>query len=96
MLEAAFANEVEQPLHLRDLDDPRSAESVERVVGKPAFAYIAAHLASSVVGGEAGKAHLFRLDEPDAGTKGIFLADRASDDFLEVHLDGAKEVLRQI
>ncbi len=60
MLEAVFANVVEQPLHLRNFDDPRAAESVERIVGKFAFADIAANLASSVVGGEARRSSSFQ------------------------------------
>jgi len=96
MLEPAFTNKVEQPLQLRDFDHARAAEGVERVVSKFAFADVAAHLASGVVGGEASEAHLFGLNESDACAEGVFLPNGSSDDFLEVHFDGTEEMLGQI
>jgi len=92
VLEAALANVAEQFLQVRDLDDAGSAEGVERIVGESAVADVAAHFACGVVGGEAGEAHFFRLDEADAGAECVFFADGAGDDFLEVHFHGAEKM----
>ena len=62
MLETVFADVVQQLLHLRNFDHAGAAESIQRIVGESAFADVAAHLAGGVVGREAGKAHLLRLD----------------------------------
>ena len=64
VLEAVLADVMQQLLHLWNFDNAGAAESVQRIVGKPSLADVTAHLARGVVGGEAGKAHLFRLDQP--------------------------------
>ena len=55
MLESVFADVVQQLLHLRNLHHAGAAKRVQRIVGKRAFAHVAAHLAAGVVGREARK-----------------------------------------
>src|SRR5690242_16917932 len=96
MLKTVFADVVQQLLHLGDFDYAGAAESVQRVIGKSAFAHISAHLAGCVVGGEAGKAHLFRLDQSHAGAESVFLAHGAGDNLLEIHLHRAEKVFGKV
>ena len=96
VFEAAFANVVQEFLHVRDFDDAGATEGVEWIVGESALADVAAHFSCGIVGGEASEAHFFGLDEADAGAECVFFADGAGDDFLEVHFHGAEEVFGQI
>src|SRR6266436_536119 len=51
-----------------------------------------AHLARGVIGGEAGKAHLLRLDQPHAGAESIFLAYGSGNNLREIHFHRAEEM----
>src|SRR6266851_514125 len=96
VLESVLANVMQQILQARNLHYAGAAESIERIIGKRAVPYISAHCPSSVIRGEAGKAHRPRLYAAHHGSEGVFLAHGAGNDFLEIHADLLKEVLRQI
>src|ERR1700733_662350 len=96
VLKAALADKMQQLLQFRNLNHARAAEGVERVVGESSFSNVAAHLPASIIGGEARKAHLLRLDEPDAGSEGIFFTHGAGNNLLKIHLHGTEEMFRQI
>src|SRR5262249_3664208 len=78
MLETILKNKIQQLLHIRNLDTPSAAKGVERIFSKPPPPAVAAHAASRIVGGKTGEAHFLWLDQTDAGTKGVFLSDGAS------------------
>src|ERR1035441_6581506 len=85
MLKALLADHAQQILQVRDLHHASAAERLERIVGEPAAAHIAAHLAKPVVGGEAREGHGRRFHAAHASAKCIQLADGARDDLLEIH-----------
>ena len=62
VFETVLADEMEQFLHMGNFNHARATKRVQRVVGEPALAYVAPHPPGSVIGREAGKAHLFGLD----------------------------------
>src|SRR5580704_1167495 len=96
VLKASLTNEVQQSLHVLDFNYTGAAEGVQRIVGESALAHVSPHLAGSIVGGEAGEAHLFRLDQTDAGSEGVLLAHGAGNDLLKVHLYRAEEMFGQV
>src|SRR4051794_40578886 len=96
MFKTLFADVVQQPLHLGNLDHTGAAERVQTIIGEAALTDIAAHSTRSVVGRETREAHLFRLNQPNTGAKGILLANGAGDDFLEVHFHRTEEVLGKV
>ena len=96
VFETVLADVVEQFLHMGDFNHARAAKGIQRIVGELALAYVAAHPAGCVVGGEAGKAHFFRLDQSHAGAESVFFAHGTGDDFLEIHFHGTEKVLGKI
>ena len=96
VLEAVLANVVQQLLHFWNFNHSRAAKGIQRIVCKTTFAYIATYLAGSIIRRKAREAHLLRLDKSNHGALCVFLADRAGDDFLEVHLERPEEMFRQI
>src|ERR1700722_3851481 len=96
MLESVHADVAQKLLHLLNLNHSSAAKSVERIVSKSSFTDIASHLSGGIVRGEAREAHLFRLDQTNTGSECVLLANRASDDFLEIHFHRAEEMFRQV
>src|ERR1700722_18028128 len=96
MLKAALADKAQQLLQVRDLDYACAAERVQRVVGEASFAYVAAHLAGSIVSGEAGETHLLGFDQAHTGSEGIFLAHGAGNDLLKIHFHRAEKMFREV
>ena len=64
VLKSVFANVVQQLLQLGNFDHARTAESLQRIVRKSAFANVAANFAADVVSRETREAHLLRTDQP--------------------------------
>src|SRR5215470_11181604 len=96
MLVAVFADISQELLHFGNFHNTRAAESLQRVVGKFSLADVAAYDALAVDRRETREAHGAALYLADGGAEGVVLADRAGDDFLEVHAYLAEEVLGQI
>src|SRR5215472_4879078 len=96
VLEAIFADVAQELLHLRNLHHPGPAEGIQRIIRKPALAYVTADPPGEIVRGESREAHGARFYATHAGAKGIFLAHGSSDNGLEVHLNILEEVFRQI
>ena len=96
VFETVLADEMQQLLHMGNLNDTRATKGVQWVVGELALADVASHPPGCVVGGEAGKAHLFRLDQSHTRTERVFFTHGAGNDFLEIHFHRTKEVLGQI
>src|SRR6266550_4485311 len=74
----------------------RATEGVQWVIRELAVADVASYPPGSVIGREAGKAHLLRLNKSNTRTESVFFTHGAGDNFLEVHFDGTEEVLRKI
>src|SRR5208337_558799 len=85
VLKTSLANEMQEFLKLLYFNHTGPAKSVQRIIRESSFAYIPAHLARSVVGGETGKTHWLRFDQPHAGSERVLFAHCAGDDFLIVH-----------
>src|SRR5690348_11417149 len=81
VLEAVFANVVEQFLQSGNLDDACAAERFERIVGKSSAACITPNFTASIVGGKSREAHEAGFDAAHASAKRIFLAYRPGNDF---------------
>src|ERR1700761_1864648 len=62
VLESALADVAQELLHLRNFDDARATEGLERIVGEFAFADVAANFSSEVIGREAKVAHISSFD----------------------------------
>src|SRR5579864_502851 len=96
MFEAVFANVVQQLLHFRNLHNPSPSEGIEWDIGEAAFANVAAHSSRGVISRKPRKAHSLRLDQANDCAVGVLLPDRAGNDFLKIHFEGAKEMFRKI
>src|SRR5271154_4280288 len=96
MLKSVLADVMQQLLQLVNLDHANSAESIQRIVGKRALAYIPANHASGVVGREARKAHRPRLHSADHRSERVVLAHGSGDDLLEIHAHILEEMLGQV
>src|SRR6266567_8981371 len=96
VLKAVLADKMQQLLHSSNLDNSCATEGVQRVVSESALANVAAYRARRVVGGEASEAHGIGLDQPHACAKCVLLAHCAGNDFLEIHLCRAEEMLGQV
>src|SRR5438046_2661444 len=57
---------------------------------------IAADFPLAIVRGDTDKTHGTGFDSSHAGAKGIFLAHRSGDDFLEIHADVLEKMLGKI
>src|SRR5258708_13229483 len=85
VLETVLANVVEQLLHFRNFHHASAAESVQRIIGKAAFADVTAHLTRRVVGGETGKAHLLGLDQANDRPVSVLFSYGAGNDLLQIY-----------
>ena len=96
MFETAFADIAKKPLQLRNVHDAGTAKSFQRIVGEISFTNIAADFSLAIVRGDTDKTHGTGFDSSHAGAKGIFLAHRSGDDFLEIHADVLEKMLGKI
>src|SRR5208282_553557 len=96
VLEALLADVAQQLLQSRNLHHTRAAKGFQWIVCKAAAAGIAADFAVHVVGRKTRETHGARFYPADAGSERVFLADRAGDDFLKIHLYVFEEMLRQV
>src|SRR5882762_8812181 len=96
MLEPAFADVAKKFLQMRYMHDTGAAKSFKRIVGEVSFADIAADFPLTIVRRNASKTHRAGLDSAHAGTKGVFLAYRSSDDLLKIHAHILEKMLGQI
>src|SRR5208282_2993771 len=96
MFEAVFADVAEQFLEMRDFYYAGAAKGFEGIVGESAFTDVARDFSGEIVGGETRETHWATFYAADAGAESVVLADRARDDFLKVHADILKKMLRQI
>src|SRR5215467_10055296 len=81
---------------MRNLHNPSTAKSVQRIIGEAAFANVATHLSGRIVGREARKTHLLGLDQADHCAVSIVLAYRSRNDFLKIHLERPEKMLWKI
>src|SRR5258708_16778621 len=96
MLESVLAYVAKKFLQEGNAYEAGTAEGFEGVVGKRAFAHVTADFPLPVIGRKTRKAHGAGFHLADAGSKGIFRADRARDDFLKIHSNVREETLRNI
>ena len=94
VFESSFADVVKEVLRTRDFDDARAAKGFKGIVSESSAAGVTADSAVHVVGRKPSETHGAGLDAPRAGAKGIFLAYRARDDLLKIHLHISEEMFR--
>src|SRR5215471_201887 len=80
MFVSVAANELQQFLKLRHLDDSITAERVELVIGELAFADVGDHFAGEVVGGNAAIGEWAGADAADDRAVGVLFVDGTNDD----------------
>src|SRR5205807_6004474 len=96
VLESPFTDEPQQFLQPWYTYDSRSSERFQRIVGKLAFAHIAAHFPFAVIGRKPREAHRPALHVAHAGPEGVLLAHRSRYDFLKVHAHIFEKMFRQV
>src|SRR5437588_1181594 len=96
MFETSLANEAQQLLQFRDSNDACAPKGFKGILGESAFADIAGDFSFAVIGGKPREAHRAAFHASHASAKSVLLADRSSDDFLEVHADVLEEMFRQV
>jgi len=96
MFESIFADVTQQLLHMLNLNDAGASEGVQWILCEAPLSNITPHSARGIVSRETRKCHFFRLYEANASAKCVFLPYGPGDDFLEIHLHRAEEMLGQI
>src|SRR4029079_4197857 len=96
MLEATFAVVAWHRLELRNPDDARAAERLQRVLREFTLSDVATNPSRAVVGRETREGHRSRLHFSHAGAAGVLATDRPGDDRLVVHLGVVEKRLRQV
>src|SRR5437016_14677012 len=85
MLVTVLANIGEQLLKIGNAANAVAAKRREWVIRQIAFADVSAYFARGVVGADAEVGERGGFDPANHGAVGVFLADRASNDFLKIH-----------
>src|SRR5437588_4059747 len=97
VLEAVFADESQQLLHLWNLYDACATEGMQRIVCKRTLTDIAFDLSIQVGSRESRKAHGACLHGAVERSMGILLANRSGNDLLVIHLHAfVEDVFRQV
>lgn len=96
VFESIFTDVTKQLLQIRNLHHSGSAECFESIVGEFSFAHVAGNSSFTVIRGEAGETHRAALHPPYTRAERVVFADRARDDFLEVHAHIPEKVLWQV